>query len=236
MLRGYLMTSLLKGLSYLTALAAIFAVFMVAVGYVFQTVSINSARISDLQGIDSAIRDQAAEIAKNPPPEKLNDLKAALSDLNAQHVGKQKEIDYGNNKFFYLTFRQCLLPIDPKCFHRNSSADNIQLLAVACGLLGVCLFFFISIRKDTFLPVQLLVGPKVLISAVCLIPTGAILGLLTLFLMRGAKGALLSPVSNVVQVESPFGVAFACIFAAFFSDQILAALLKTAEKFSAKPV
>jgi hypothetical protein len=228
------MTNFLKGLPYLAALVAIFVIFMMAVGYVFQTISINSARISDLQGIDNAIRDQAAEIARNPPPEKLNELKAALSDLNAQHVGKQKEIDYGNNEFYFLTFRQCLLPIDPKCFHRKSSADNIQLLAVACGLLGVCLFFFVTLRKDAFLPDPVLVGPKVLISAVCLIPTGAILGLMTLFLMRGAKGALLSPVSNVVQVESPFGVAFACIFAAFFSDQILAALLNVADKFGIK--
>jgi hypothetical protein len=53
--------------------------------------------------------------------------------------------------------------------------------------------------------------------------------------MRGAKGALLSPVSNVIQVESPFGIAFACTFAAFFSDQILAALAAVAERFGFKP-
>src|SRR3954469_4591945 len=145
------MTRLLMGLAYTAALLVTLFLFMISVGYVFQTTSINSARISDVQGIDGAIKDQVAELAKNPPPAQLDYVKAALSDLNAQHMGKQKEIDYGNNKFYYLKFSDCWLPADPQCFHRSSSSENIQYLAVASGILGACLFLFVSIRKDAFL-------------------------------------------------------------------------------------
>ena len=53
-----------------------------------------------------------------------------------------------------------------------------------------------------------------LISLICLIPIGSIVGLLTLFLLRGANGTVLTQVSGVVQVESPFAIAFACTLAA----------------------
>ena len=45
-------------------------------------------------------------------------------------------------------------------------------------------------------------------------------------LLRGIKGALLTPVADVVQVENPYGIAFACSVAALFSDQIIAWLSK----------
>jgi hypothetical protein len=70
-----------------------------------------------------------------------------------------------------------------------------------------------------------------LISLICLLPIGSAIGLLTVFILRGAKGAILTQVSNVVQVESPFGIAFACTLAAFFSDRILAALSRLLEHF-----
>jgi hypothetical protein len=65
------MTNFLRNLAYLAALTVTFSMFVLSVGYVFQTTSIHSARISDLQGIDSAIKDQVSELAKNPPPEQL---------------------------------------------------------------------------------------------------------------------------------------------------------------------
>ena len=60
-----------------------------------------------------------------------------------------------------------------------------------------------------------------IVSVVCLIPIGVVIALLTLYLLRGTKGALLMPVAEVVQVENPYGIAFACTAAAFFSDRIL---------------
>jgi len=71
-----------------------------------------------------------------------------------------------------------------------------------------------------------LAGKDCNLSVVCLVPTGMIVGLLTIFLLRGTKGALLTPVADVVQVENPYGIAFACSVAAMFSDQIIAWLSK----------
>jgi hypothetical protein len=206
---------------YTISMTLMLAVCAIAAGYVFQTIAVNAGRISDLQSIEASIQERVAEVAKSPPAEQLKYLKDALSDLNAQRTGKQKEIDYGNRDFWGLTFQECKLPINPMCFHRNSSAGNIQYMAVGCGLLGVCLFFFMAIRTDAFSQTPQLFGSKALISAVCLVPTGAILGLLALFIMRGARGVLLTPVSNVISVESPYGIAFACILAAFFADRIV---------------
>jgi hypothetical protein len=49
-----------------------------------------------------------------------------------------------------------------------------------------------------------------------------------------SKGTVLSQVSDVVQVESPFGIAFACILSALFSDRILASLGRLLEHFGFK--
>jgi hypothetical protein len=108
---------------------------------------------------------------------------------------------------------------------------NTIYLGIASGVLGVCLLFFMSVRADAVAPVQTMWNLGTLISLICLIPTGVIVGLLTLFVLKGAKGAMLSEVSNVVQVDSPFGVAFACTVAAFFSDRIIAAFSRMLEHF-----
>jgi hypothetical protein len=55
-----------------------------------------------------------------------------------------------------------------------------------------------------------------------LLASGVIFGLLIVYLLRGTKGALLTPVANVIQVENPYGIAFACVVAAFFSDRVVA--------------
>jgi hypothetical protein len=181
--------------------------------------------------VESSIQASATQLAKNPAPEDVPLIRAALSDLNAQRIGHQKEIDFGNDKFWSLTFYDCALTFNVNCFHRNSSAMNVLYLGIASGILGVCLLFFITIRVDAISPIPAMWNLSTLISLICLIPTGVIVGLLTLFLLRGAKGAVLTPVSDVVQVESPFGVAFACTLAAFFSDRILATLSRLVDHF-----
>jgi hypothetical protein len=192
---------------------------------------VNAGRASDLALVEASIQASAAQLAKNPATEDVPFIRAALSDLNAQRISHQKEIDFGNNKFWSMTFAECALAFNVDCFHRNSSAMNNIYLAMASGILGVCLFFFISVRSDAILLQPKMWDLATLISLVCLIPTGVTVGLLTLFLLKGAKGAMLNPVSDVVQVESPFGVAFACTLAAFFSDRILAALSRLLEHF-----
>ncbi|MGM4886652.1 hypothetical protein AB7813_00800 [Tardiphaga sp. 20_F10_N6_6] len=205
--------------------------FVVSIGYIILAISVNAGRSSDLAGIEASIQNSAAQLAKNPASDDVPYIRAALSDLNAQRVGQQKEIDYGKDKLWHLTFRECALAFDSACFHRNSSAMNIIYLGIASGVLGVCLFFFISMRTDALLPAPAMWQLSTLISLICLLPIGSAIGLLTVFILRGAKGAILTQVSNVVQVESPFGIAFACTLAAFFSDRILAALSRLLEHF-----
>jgi hypothetical protein len=215
---------------YFSSIAITLFFFVTALGYIILAISVNSGRTSDLALLDAAIQTTTAQLTKNPTSDDLKLIHDALSDLNAQKVGQQKEIDYGKDKFWNLTFRECALAFNADCFHRNASAMNIIYLGIASGIVGVCLLFFVAIRADALLPAPVMWNLSTLISLICLIPTGAIVGLLALFLLKGAKGAILTPVADVVQVESPFGVAFACTLAAFFSDRILATLSRLIDK------
>jgi hypothetical protein len=216
---------------YFLSIAIALFFFVIATAYILLAISVNAGRVSDLAQVEVSIQNSAAQLAKNPATEDVPFIRAALSDLNAQRTGHQKTIDFGDNRFWTMTFRQCALAFNSDCFHRNSSAMNTIYLAMASGILGVCLFFFISIRSDAITPTPAMWTLSTLISLACLIPMGVIVGLLTLFLLKGAKGVMLTPVVDVVQVESPFGVAFACTLAAFFSDRILAALSRLLEHF-----
>ena len=225
------MIEIRNAIFYFASIALTLFFFIIALSYMMFTISVNAARTSDLAGVESSIQRTAEQLAKNPKAEDIPHIRDALSDLNAQKVGHQKTIDFGDDRYWDMTFTQCAIAFNANCFHRNSSWMNTIYLGIASGLLGVCLFFFISIRTDAISTVPAMWNLGTLISLICLIPTGAIIGLLTLFLLKGAKGAILTPVSDVVQVESPFGVAFACTIAAFFSDRILAALSRLMEHF-----
>jgi hypothetical protein len=60
-----------------------------------------------------------------------------------------------------------------------------------------------------------------LMAVVTFLPLGMIVGLSTLFAIRGTKGALLAPIANVVQLENPYGLAFVTTLAAFGSVRVL---------------
>jgi len=209
------------------AIAITIGAFGVAAGYIFQAAAINNDRTARLLGIQAQIQQKVSEIAKGGTSSSPEKVQQELDELNSQREGLNKEILFGNGKNPDLRLKDCLLPIDPACFHRNSSEQNNLWVAIAGGVLGAALFLFLRFRSAADANNgSALQDADILLSVVCLIPTGIIVGLLTIFLLRGTKGALLAPVADVVQVENPYGIAFACTIAALFSDRIISWLSK----------
>jgi hypothetical protein len=103
---------------------------------------------------------------------------------------------------------------------------------MASGALGACLSLLVGFRARAISGNPTPQTKGELTSVICLIPTGMALALVTLYLLRGTKGAFLTPIADVVQVENPYGIAFACTMAAFFSDRILAWLSRMVDSIS----
>jgi hypothetical protein len=149
---------------------------------------------------------------------------AVLGAQSADHEYKNFIIPFlqglKNERSENVVAVECLAPLNPDCFHRNSSETNYIWLAMASGVLGACLFllrgFYLSATSNK----SKLNGTAAIVSAAFHIPIGIIVGLLTLFLLRGTKGALLTPIAAVVQ-ENPYGIAFAGAVAGFFSERFI---------------
>jgi hypothetical protein len=194
------------------------AMFFLAVGYIFQAVAINTGRTGSLLRVQAQIQQKVNDFAKGADRSAPEDLQKELSDLNSQLNKITNQILYGNGDT--LSFTACFLPRNPDCFHRNSSEQNNLWVAMASGVLGVTLFLLRGFRANTTLQISTAENRGLIVSVLCLIPTGIAIGLLTIFLLRGTKGTLLTPIAEVVQVENPYGIAFACSIAALFSDRI----------------
>jgi hypothetical protein len=202
----------------------IFVMLFLAIGYIFLAIDVNSGRIASLKEVQDTIQAKINEISSGQIPPNPEQLLQELSTLyqERRHIGT--EISFGN--FAQLGFAECLLPLNPNCFHRNSTEQNNMWLAVASGLLGAILFLLIAFRVAKTSEPSNGQNEGSFLSVVYLLATGMIMGLLVFFILRGTKGALLTPVSDVVQVESPYGIAFACTLAGLFSDRIFQWLSK----------
>jgi hypothetical protein len=205
------------------ALTLTFAMLFLAAGYSLMSISINIGRVNDLSNIEAQIRQKANEIAIGSAASET--LQQELLSLSQRKQNTVYQMQHGNGT--PLSFVQCILPLDPNCFHRNSNETNNIWLAIASGVLGVCLVLMRGFRLGAAARQgQLAADTSSILSVVCMFPTGMIFGLLTLYLLRGTRGTLLAPISDVVQVEDPYGVAFACTIAALFSDRIILWLTK----------
>ena len=222
---------------YFASIAINLFFFVLAVAYIIQTISINAGRISDLALIDSNLKASAIELTQNRTAEDVAKIRDAIIDNNNRRAKQKKDIDYGDAQFHSMGFKECVLALNPNCFHRNSSWTNTAYLGIAAGILGACLSFFVLLRNDAASETPKMWTLGTLISLVCLLPIGSAIGLLVLFLLQGSSGAVLTQVSGVVQVESPFGVAFACTMAALFSDRIVQTLSRLLDniKITASP-
>jgi len=216
------------------AISLTIAVLLVGVLYSVFAISINSGRIAQLLSFESRMQDKAAAIAKDPHASNVDALQSELATLTGDRDSLRGQIYYGKSEDWGLGFVHCILPLDGRCFHRNASETNNLYLAMASGALGACLSLLLGFRAQATSDQP---APRIsgnVVSVVCLIPLGLIVGLLTLYLLRGTKGALLTPLSEVVQIENPYGIAFACTMAAFFSDRILSWLSTLVDRLPIK--
>lgn len=209
---------------YFSSIAINLFFFMLAIAYIVQTISINSGRISDLALIDSNLKASAVELTQNRTAEDVSAIREAIKDNSNRRAKQKKDMDYGDERFRNLGLKDCFLGRNPQCFHRNSSWSNTAQLGFAAGILGACLSFFVLLRNDAVSEQPKMWALSTLISLVCTLPIGGAIGLLVLFLLLGSTGTVLTQVSGMVQVESPFGVAFACTLAALFSDRLVQTL------------
>jgi uncharacterized integral membrane protein len=139
----------------------------VAVGYSLLTISINTGRIDQYMDLDTQIRQKANDIVKDP---NNVSLQQELADLAKLRNATRSEIEFGKRTDGQLTFLQCAAPLNPDCFHQNSSETNNLWLAMASGILGTCLFLLLGFRNND--PSQ----KPTIMSVVCLIPGGVIVG------------------------------------------------------------
>jgi hypothetical protein len=210
--------------SFWSALLLLFVMLFLSLGYSFQSIAINTTRINKLTTTEDRIRQKTTEIARDPTAGNLEQLRQELTELTSNRDKQNDNIGYGDGTT--LSFAECLLPLNPSCFHRNSSEQNNLWLAIASGALGVCLFLLRELRVQAVSGDNLRSNGGTFLSVICLLPTGMIVGLLTLYLLRGTKGMTLFPLTDTVQVENPYGIAFACTVASLFSDRIFLWLSK----------
>jgi hypothetical protein len=217
----------------LFAISITLAMFFLAVGYIFQAVAVNTDRTSRLLSIQAQIQQKVNDIANASLRSSPEELRTQLMGLNNDRDGVNDEVLHGN--YHRLSFAACFLPLNPDCFYRNSSEQNNLWIAMASGALGVILFLLRGFRANAAVQNPTAQNVGVVISVICLIPTGMAIGLLTIFLLRGTKGALLTPFADVVQVENPYGIAFACTIAAMFSDRIFSWLSRLIDVLPSPP-
>ncbi len=195
-------------------------------------IGVNSGRISDLLQVEASIQNIVNQIAKEPIGLSSQKFQAELGLLNQKRDDYRRRINFGDPEFYNPPRFECVFPIKATCFLKNSSEHNNLFIALASGVLGACLFILLLIRHryaDDHIPIPQI---GVVVDVICLLPIGAIIGLMTLYLLHGTKGALLSPISDVVQVENPYGIAFACTISGLFSDRILIFLTALVERFA----
>jgi hypothetical protein len=195
-------------------------------------ISVNAGRAAQLAGTLARSQFLANQLLKTPSGPPFDSLQTHITDVERDRQRLIDQVNFGDAGVRDRTPPlPCFYRPVPDCFHRSSSEMNLLVIALFSGMLGASLLTLIAIRTDLQAVQAVLVGPRVFLSLVCLVPIGVIMGLLALFLMRGTQGALVAPVSSFVQIDNPYGVAFGCTVAAFFADRILASLSKLIDHF-----
>jgi hypothetical protein len=202
------------------SLAIILRLIFVSLCYMILAISVNASRISHIQRVEGEIQNIANQIAKDPQSSGVTDLQQTLTKRNSERASHLGQVEYGKDEFWGKAKSECIIPFQTGCFHKNSSETNNLFLALAGGLIGASLYLLLGI----YLQVSTRSADDAsnsLMAVVTFLPLGMIVGLSTLFAIRGTKGALLAPIANVVQLENPYGLAFVTTLAAFGSVRVL---------------
>jgi hypothetical protein len=216
-----LLAQVLNKLTQMLSLFIILAAIFFALIYTIIPISVNSGRITHLQREEAQIQSVVSQIARDPTAPGVKESQAVLIDLNSKRESLIGEIEWGAYQHWHLSFAECLVSIQADCFHKNASETNILYLAMASGVIGSCLFLLLGIYTQTLPQSQPGYHLVSLPAVVSFIPIGLLVAMATLFAVRGTKGALLAPISDVVQLENPYGIAFVTSFAAFASLRVL---------------
>ena len=202
------------------SLLIVLILIAIALCHMILAISVNAGRISHLQRLEAGIQDIAGQIARDPKSTEVPALQTHLVSLNNERDSQIGQVEYGQNDFWDLPGLHCVIPTDAKCFHKNASETNNLFLALASGVIGASLYLLLGLYLQVSASSTAPATSSVLAVATFL-PLGMMVGLATLFAIRGTKGALLAPVANVVQIENPYGIAFVATLAAFGSVRIL---------------
>jgi hypothetical protein len=216
---------------FISTMFLLLAVCLYATTIVMTAISVNAGRTAQLASTDARSQYLANQVLRTPNGPAFDALQEEITKLNNDRADLIIQVNFGMPKLWKMPPLPCFYRPVPDCFHRSSSEMNLLILGLFSGTLGACLLILVAIRADMQAAQPVLVGPRMFVSFICLIPIGVIMGLLALFLMRGTQGTLVAPVSSFVQVDNPYGVAFGCTVAAFFSDRILIGLSRLVDHF-----
>jgi hypothetical protein len=202
------------------SLFIILGLIFISLCYMILAISVNAGRISHVQRVEGKIQNIANQIAKDPKSTTVTDLQKQINDWNNERDSHLGQIEYGQSDYWGTPMSECAIPLKTRCFHKNDSETNNLFLALASGLIGASLYLLLGI----YLQVSARSSEDAsnnLMAVVTFLPLGMVVGLLTLFAIKGTKGALLAPVADIVQLADPYGLAFVATLAAFGSVRVL---------------
>jgi hypothetical protein len=203
-------------------LMLIFGLMYVSLCYIILSISVNSGRISHLQRIDGKIQEIAGQISRDPQATEVKSLQEQLVKYNNARDSGLAEVEDGNDEFRgSASFLTCAVPHNAGCFLKNASETNNLFLALAGGVMGACLYLLLGIYRQLSPDISSGNEGFSVLAIITFLPMGMMVGLATLFAIRGTKGVFLAPIADVVQLENPYGIAFVTTLAAFASIRVL---------------
>lgn len=177
-------------------------------------VSANAERWNQLAAVDNGIQRITLELGKGTGDTvRLGDIRAQLSKLEGDRASIVGQIGYGNYLYWSHPRARCVFFPGSRCFHKNSSEHNNILLAMAAGVIGAILGVALSAYSNRC-SVQLC-------GAMWRFLTGGAVGLLMLLAIKSLKGPALTTVSDALDLNAPWGIAFACTLAGLFADDFI---------------
>lgn len=207
-----------------------------ALPYCVFPISVNAQRAAQLSLAEGVVQRGLSElgrIAKDDP--QAATIRGDIAAAEKRRSSLLGQIGYGKWRCSETVTVDCLSApsddswfrlVDSDRFHARSSEQNNILLAMACGIIGAVL----AIVSKAFVD-----GRSFLFrNAVCQLLTGATVGLLALYVLKGLKGPPLLTVAETVDVNGPYGVALTCTLAGLFSDDFIAALRGTFQRIAGK--
>lgn len=217
----------LRWLAEYSRLMVIVAIAVETLPFSIFPISVNAQRTTQLSMHDGIIQRGAADLGKLAMDDpRVGEIKGAVAAAERQRASLLGQIGYGmwlcrppevTTDCLDQASKMLPLPL-PGWFHGNSSENNNILLSLASGIIGAILA--IASKADAG-GVRLTLPLR---NSLFQIMTGAIAGLLALYVVKGMKGASLMSISDAIDVSAPYGIALFSTLAGLFSDEFIKVL------------